>query len=805
MIITHKHLIMKTLELKKLIPHVSAIIFFLLLSCIYFSPVLQGKKLAQHDTKQWIGMSKEIFDHRAEYDEEPLWTNSMFGGMPAYQISVKYKKNLISHFNLFFKFFFEGPIGAVFLYLFGFYFLLISLRIDYRLAIVGAIAFAFSSYFFIIIEAGHNTKANTIGYIAPLLASFLLVFRGKILLGFSLTALFTSLILYANHLQITYYTVILFLIIGIFKFIESFKQKTLSIFFKNISVLLLAGLLGTLTSIDRIATTFEYGQESIRGESELTNDMSNKTSGLDKDYATAWSYGIAESFTLLIPNFHGGSSSGSLTTDSETYRLFKNSQQASQAKKIIKQLPLYWGSQPFTSGPVYSGAIVCFFFLMGLFIMKGYQRWWILTTFLLMLALSWGKNFMPLTDFFLEYVPGYNKFRAVSTTLVIIELLIPFLAILALNKIINEGKTNEIIKSFKYSLIIIGGLCLIFALMPNIFFDFKSLNDDQYGQALSNTLQLDRASLFSADSFRSFIFILLSAVSVWLYLNKSIKKTPLIFLVGSLILIDMWVVNKRYLNEEKFKTKRKISQPFTPSLADNQILQDPDPNYRVYNTTVSSFNDASTSYFHKSIGGYHGAKLKRYQELIDFHISKGNMNVLNMLNTKYFIVRGQNNQPIAQRNPNTLGNAWFISDIIRVKNSDEEIQRLGQINTANQVVIDERYDIPSSIEYDSSATIQLTNYKANHLIYESSSSKNQFGVFSEIYYNKGWNAYINGSLVPHIRVNYLLRGLPIPSGNHTIEFKFEPHTFYIAENITLFSSILVIISLIYAIRQEVIK
>ena len=339
--------------------------------------------------------------------------------------------------------------------------------------------------------------------------------------------------------------------------------------------------------------------------------------------------------------------------------------------------------------------------------------------------------------------------------------------------------------------------------MPNTFFDFEGLNDAQYGEALTEALQVDRASLFSADAFRSLAFILLSGVGIWLYLNKTIKKTPLIVLLGVLILGDMWVVNKRYLNDENFKAKRKILQPFTPSLADSQILQDTDPNYRVYNTTVSPFNDASTSYFHKSIGGYHGAKLKRYQELIDFHISKGNMNVLNMLNSKYFIVRGQNNQPIAQRNPNALGNAWFVSDIIIVENSDEEIQKLGQINTANQVVVDQRYDVPPNIEYDSTATIQLTNYKANHLSYTSSATTKQFAVFSEIYYDKGWNAYIDGELVPHIRANYLLRALPIPSGQHTIEFKFEPQTYYATENITLFSSMIVIIALIGAVFKEV--
>ena len=795
---------MKTLELKKLIPHVSAVVLFVLISLIYLSPVLEGKKIDQQDIRQFTGMSKEIVDHRAEYDEEPLWTNSMFSGMPAYQISVRYKKNLISYCSKLFKLYLPGPAGTVFLYLLGFYFLLVSLGIDYRLAIIGAIAYAFSSYFFIIIEAGHNTKAHAIGYVAPILASFLMVFRGKkVLLGSALTALFTSLILNANHLQITYYLVMLLFIIGVVKFIEAYKEKALPLFFKYVGILLLAGTIGSLTSLSRIATTMEYGQESIRGKSELTDNQSNKTSGLDKDYATAWSYGKAESFTLLIPNFHGGASGGALTTDSETYRLFKNSQQASQAKKIIKQLPLYWGSQPFTSGPVYAGAIVCFLFVMGLFLIKGYLRWWILTTFLLMLALSWGKNLMPLTDFFLEYIPGYNKFRAVSTTLVIVELLIPFLGILALNKIIKEGKTNEVMKSFKYALGIVGGLCLIFALMPNTFFDFEGLNDAQYGEALTEALQVDRASLFSADAFRSLAFILLSAVGIWLFLNKTIKKTPLILLIGVLILGDMWVVNKRYLNDENFKAKRKILQPFTSSVADSQILQDPDPNYRVYNTTVSPFNDASTSYFHKSIGGYHGAKLKRYQELIDFHISKGNMNVLNMLNSKYFIVRGQNNQPIAQRNPNALGNAWFVSDIIIVENSDEEIQKLGQINTANQVLVDQRYDVPLTIDYDSTATIQLTNYKANHLSYTSSSTTKQFAVFSEIYYDKGWNAYIDGELVPHIRANYLLRALPVPSGQHTIEFKFEPKTYYATENITLFSSLIVIIALFGAVFKEI--
>jgi len=361
-------------------------------------------------------------------------------------------------------------------------------------------------------------------------------------------------------------------------------------------------------------------------------------------------------------------------------------------------------------------------------------------------------------------------------------------------------------KSFKYALGIVGGLCLVFSLMPNAFFDFEGLNDAQLsarnGKAFTEALQVDRASLFSSDSFRSLSFILLSTAVIWLYLNKTIQKAPFIILIGAFILGDMWTVNKRYLNDENFKTKRKIQQPYSPSVADRQILQDPDPNFRVYNTTVSPFNDASTSYFHKSIGGYHGAKLKRYQELIDFHISKGNMNVMNMLNTKYFIVRGENNQPIAQRNPNALGNAWFVSDLVIAENADDEIKKLGEINTSNQVVIDQRYEVPSKIDFDNTASIKLTDYKANHLIYSSSASKNQFAVFSEIFYDKGWNAYIDGELVPNIRANYVLRSMPIPAGQHTIEFKFEPSTYYATENISLFSSLIVFIALIGAAYKE---
>ena len=791
---------MKNLNLKSILPHLTAIIIFVLISTIYFSPVLEGKRLEQQDIKQHKGMSEEIAQHRNNFGEEPLWTNSMFSGMPAYQISVLYKKNLISYFSKIFKLYLPAPIGTVFLYLLGFYFLIVTLGIDYRLAIIGAIAFAFSSYFFIIIEAGHNAKAHAIGYLAPILASVLMVYRGKLYLGSALTAFFTALMVNANHLQITYYLVLLLIILGLVQLLRAIKEKSLPNFLKQISFLIIAGLLGASTSASRLLTTMEYGKESTRGKSELNTNANNQTSGLDVDYATAWSYGKAESLTLLIPNFHGGASGGALGTDSETYKLFKNSAQSNQAKQIIKQLPLYWGNQPFTSGPVYAGAICCFLFVLALFLQKGYTPLWILSSIVLMLALSWGKNFMPLTDFFLNYFPGYNKFRAVSTTLVIVELLIPLLAIMALNKLVTEGKSDKITSALKYSFGITAGLCLMFALIPNLFFDFVSQNDQQYGEALANALQLDRVSLLQSDAFRSFIFITLAFIALWLYLSKTLKKGLLITIIGVLIIGDMWSVNKRYLNTENFKPKRKVEQPFSLTPADQQILRDTDLSFRVYNTTVSPFNDAFTSYYHKSIGGYHGAKLQRYQELIDFHISKGNMQVLNMLNTKYFIVNGQSS-PIAQLNINALGNAWFVEEIIEAQNADDEIKLLGQINTAKQALVDVRFKKPITTT-DSTASIKLTQYRANHLVYQSSSKTDQFAVFSEIYYDKGWNAYIDGQSVPHIRVNYILRGLSIPSGNHKIEFKFEPKTYQLGENISLASSILLLLFLLGVLYKQ---
>lgn len=786
-------------QIKKLSPHLIVILLFVGISFAYFSPVLQGKLLDMPDITHHKGMSKEVTDFREATGEEALWTNAMFSGMPAYQISTKSNNNLIQYVVKAIKLGIPRPANLLFLYLLGFYLLLLSLKVDYRLSSVGAIAFAFSSYFFIIIMAGHMTKALAIAYVPMVVAAVLYTYRGKMLLGGVLTALTVALQLYANHLQITYYLVLVLILIGIVQFVKDLKANNLNSFAKRSGVLVLAALLASGTAVTRLSTTMEYGKDSTRGKSELTNNLDNKTSGLDKDYATSWSYGVAETFTLLIPNFYGGASQGALTTDSETYNAIKR---APNAKQLIKQLPLYWGTQPFTSGPTYAGAIVMFLFIFGLFFVKSEMRVWILLATILSIMLAWGKNFMPLTDLFLDYFPGYNKFRAVSMILVIAEFTIPLLGFVALNKFLTtETSENEKKKPLQLAFYIVGGLTLVFALMPTLFFDFvggQDANLAKNGWPI-DALQSDRARLLSADSWRSFIFITLTFGTMWMFLKNKLSSKFVILIAGVLILADMWTVNKRYLNDDHFVRKSKVEIPYHPTQADQQILRDKDPNFRVFNQSVSTFNDASTSYFHKSIGGYHGAKLKRYQELIENHISKGNMAVLNMLNTKYFITpKGQ-----AQQNPAAMGNAWFVNEINTVADADAEIAALNGFNAENTAIIDVRFSEQMIDGLDNTgASISLIEYKPNYLKYNSNSSKNGIAIFSEIYYDKGWNAYVDGELKPHFRANYVLRGMQIPAGNLIVEFKFEPAVYHISERIALTSSIILLLLLAFVSVKE---
>lgn len=795
---------MKNISFKKLIPYLTAIVLFVVITMAYFSPLLDGKQLRQSDITQFKGMSKEISDFRDKTGEEALWTNSMFGGMPAYQISVVYKGNILRHLDKLLQLYLPHPAGMVFLYMIGFFILLLVLKVDKWLAIAGSIAFAFSSYLFIIFEAGHNSKAHAIGYMAPVLAGIILTYRGKYLLGGILAAIFLSLELMTNHLQITYYLLIIAVILFITELVTNIRQKTLPNFAIATGVLALGAVFAVATNITNLWATYEYSKETIRGKTELTSEKSNRTSGLDKDYATGWSYGKMETFTLLIPNFNGGSSQGPLTEKSNSYKaLVSNNIDDSQAKNVIKSMPLYWGTQPGVAGPVYVGAIIVFLFILALFVVDDRYKWWLLAATILSIMLAWGKNFMPLTEFFLHYVPGYNKFRAVSMTLVIAELCIPLLAILGLQKALSGGLAAEKVKkSLYYSVGITAGISLFFAVAGSSLFSFISPADDQYTsffpEWLIDAIRQDRADLLRSDAFRSMLFILFAAAGIWAVIHKKIKLPVFYSILTVLILIDMWAVNHRYLNSESFVRKSVAAVPFQPSGADQFILKDIDPNFRVYNQAVGNpYADASTSYFHKSLGGYHGAKLRRYQEIIDMHLSKGNLNVFNMLNTKYFIVPDKKTgQPQMEINTQALGNAWFVSNARAVNNADEEIQALTDFIPTETAIYDKRFENQVKghlLGIDSLATISLTDYKPNHLTYSSVTSKEQLAIFSEIYYDKGWNAYIDGVKAPYFRANYILRAMIVPAGKHTIEFKFEPSVYKTGEKISYASSILLVL------------
>jgi hypothetical protein len=800
---------MKELRFKQFVPHLAVVLIFLVVIITYFSPLLEGKRLRQSDITHWKGMSKEITDFRAKTGEEALWTNSMFGGMPAYQISVEYKGNLIRYIDDIFKFGLPHPANLVFIYFIGFFILLMVMKVDPWLALAGALAFTFSSYLFIILEAGHNSKAHAIGYMAPVLAGILLTYRGKYLAGALLTALFLALELQANHLQITYYLALMVVLLGIFELITAIRTKQIPAFAKSTGLLFVAALLALSVNITNIWATWEYGKETIRGKSELTSNAEIRTSGLDKDYATQWSYGVGETFSLLIPNAKGGAT-GSLGNNEKAMEKVDNM----YAQSVAGQNQ-YWGDQPFTSGPVYIGAIMMFLFLLGMFILKGNLKWWVLSVTILSILLSWGKNFMPLTDFFLHYVPGYNKFRAVSMILVIAELAIPLLGILTLKEIVEKP---EILRSkqkyFFTAFGLTGGLALILYLMPQVFFNFmstmevraiaeqrQSLEAAQLNQfdALIYNMELARVAIFKADAIRSFLFIAIAAALLWLYSRSKLNKWMIVAGMVVLVSADMIPVAHRYLNNDNFVKKSIVNNPYQPTNADLIIMKDVDPNFRVFNMTVSTFQDASTSYFHKSIGGYHGAKLRRYQELIDHHISKRNPQVLNMLNTKYIIGMGENRAPEVQINMDALGNAWFVNEAKMVSNADEEIDALTAFFPENTAVVDKRFasDLEGiTFKPDSTASIELTEYQPNKLTYAFESQVDQLTVFSEIYYDKGWNAYLDGKKVPHFRADYVLRAMVVPAGKHEIEFRFEPKVFAVGEKVSFASSLLLILMIV---------
>ena len=809
---------MKSINFKNYLPHLIAVIIFAAISLAYLSPLLDGKKLDQSDVTKFDGMSKEIADYRAATGKEPLWTNSMFGGMPAFQISVLYTTNIANKISELIQKFIPYTADMIFIYLIGFYILLLVLGVSPWMSIVGAIAFAFSSYHFIIITAGHTSKAYAIGYMAPTLAGIILTFRGKYLAGGALTALFLALELAANHLQITYYFLFILFFWGLGEITFKILEKDFKSIYKTIGVLIISAMIAIGVNFANIWSTYEYAKQTIRGKSELTISTEglgkeNKTSGLDKDYATSWSYGVAETFSLMIPNIKGGGNAAIGNTKSALNNV------DNRLKNDIAQQDQYWGDQPGTSGPVYMGSIIIFLFILALLTEKNKIKWFLLAAIILSITLSWGKNFMPLSDFFLTYFPAYNKFRAVSMTMVIAEVCVPLLAFISLKSIVdNPDFLRKNLKKIYIAFGLTGGLALIFYAMPTLFFNFfsqmqlNSINEQrvsnpQYADQIDlfmTNLEIARIYIFRLDAIRSFLFITLGCGALLLFVYKKINKNIFIAALGILILVDMWSIDKRYLNDDNFSSKKQVRNAFEKNAADIEILKDTDPDFRVFNIDGSPFVETNTSYYHKSLGGYHGAKLKRYQEIINLYLGgkeKINVSVLNMLNTKY-VIRRTENGPVALRNPGALGNAWFIKHISIVENADQEILALKEFNPADTVIIDKRYNTQLNgftINFDSTAHIRLTEYKPNKLTYASSATKPQLAVFSEIYYEPGWDVTINGKSSDLIRVNYLLRGMVVPAGENTIVFEFKPKSYFIGQKISLASSILLVLFLIAAL------
>lgn len=824
--------------IREVLTHAGILLAFFLFVTLYFKPlVFDGKVSKQSDIVQFTGMAKESRDFKSATGEEAMWVSSMFGGMPGYQIATGFPENFFTPINKALWMGLPRPANYVWVYFLGFFLLLRVLKVNPWLSGIGAAAFALSSYFFIILEAGHTSKANAISFMAPLLAGIILAYQGRLLLGGAMAAFFTALQLTANHYQITYYLVILIGIMAIGYFLDAILQKQLKGFFIASGVLLLAALLGVLPNAGRLLTTQEYAAETMRGPSELQQLPGGATSGLDKEYALRWSYGVGESFTLLVPNFYGGASGTEVDRKSELYkdvmRDFGGSPEGrQQVQQLLANFPTYWGDQPFTSGPVYVGALVCMLFLLGALVVKGGLKWGLIAASLLMLMLSWGRNFAPLTDLFFAVVPGYNKFRAVAMTLVMVELAMPLLGFLGLQHIMGLQSPDEKNAAFRKLLIaggITGGLALIFALIgPGLFSFSNPTVDGNFPAQLTEMLEDYRKSMFRSDAFRSLFFIALGFGAIALYLKNRIQPWVVYTALGVLVFIDMVPVNYRYLGEDAFVRKNQYESQFAPTPANQFILSnDQDPNFRVLNIASSTFNDALTSYHHKSIGGYHAAKLRRYQDLIDSVLTPeitqiigvlnnqptdssiqamfGNLKALNMLNMRYLIYNPQA-QPI--RNTEGYGHAWFVSSLKKVQTPDEELISLRSTDLQSTVVVDESKFgaqlngfTPAN---DTTAIIALKYWSPNKLEYNSTASTEQVAVFSEVYYNqgKGWKAYIDGKPAEHFRANYVLRAMRVPAGTHTIEFRMEPESYFLGRKIDLIGSIIVLLAVAAALFLE---
>ncbi|MCR5645161.1 MAG: YfhO family protein [Bacteroidales bacterium] len=814
---------------KKAFGIAACILGFALITLVYFSPIVfEGKRIKQHDIEMFKGLTKEINDYREATGEQTLWTNSLFGGMPAWNSSVKSNSNLTQYLGQALNAGFPHPIGVVFISMLGFFILLLVLDCGIWISFIGGLAYGLTSYLFIILGAGHNTKAYAMAYMAPVIAGILLTYKGKYLWGTVLTAISLALEIRANHLQITYYLLLTVIILVIAQLISDLREKQVGRFMKASGCLMVSVALAILTCATNLYGNYEFSKETTRGKPVLTQDAANQTQGLDRDYITQWSYGKGETWSLLIPNAKGGASA---YIGNNNPALDKAD---SRYRSGLAQSNAYWGDQPGTSGPVYVGAIVVFLFVLGALCAKGKLKWALLIATMLSILLSWGKNFMGFTNFFIDYIPGYNKFRAVSMTLVIAELTMPLLGLLGLAEIAKtpDGfKKNA--KKFYIALGITAGVCLLFYIAPKLFFNFLSQGEAQQFaqmasgkdgaayQAFATQLEDVRVAIFRKDALRSLAFIILAAIPILLFGKGKLKAAPAFIILGALVIIDLYPIDKRYLNNTNYINKALAEKPFKATVADQYILNDNALDYRVLNLTKDVFNDASTSYFHKSIGGYHGAKLRRYQDLISGYLNPEirqfgsllqnvdsdltlrlalqQLRTLNMLNTKY-IIYNPDAEPIV--NPCAFGNAWMVNNIQWVNTPNEEFEALASTDLQHTAILHKEFQplvTDHPINDSLMGQIAMTEYKPNKLTYSFNSPGDRLVVFSEIWSDSGWKMYVDGQEHPILRANYLLRAALIPAGEHQIVMQYAPKIWKIGNTIQLISSSLLIIGLIIAI------
>ena len=806
---------------KDILPHIGAILVFLVITVVFFAPVVfENKELPQHDITQWRGGAKELIDYREKTGEEGLWTNSMFGGMPANLVSMRFSGELLEYPYLIYKLGLPNPLYLVFTAFLSFYIMMLCFKVRTGLAIAGALAFGLTGFIIISVGAGHNMKVAAVAFMPLVIGGIHLAFDRDKIWGAMVTSLGLAMQLKFNHLQITYYLLILVVIYGIVRLFDALKNNTHKEFLKIIGLLLISAFLAIGANFGKLWSVMEYSPYSIRGKTELTVHADDRSSGLDKSYSFQYSNGIFEPLVLFIPNYFGGSSRQDLGKNSALEAaLRRNGLDRRQVNSQVKNAPAYWGDQPLTA-PYYAGAIVVFLFVLGMLVLKDNIKYWLLAGVLIGIVLSWGSNFSSLNYFLFDYLPGYNKFRSVTFTIIMTVCCLVIGGFLGLEQLMSEGWSKRIQKNLLIAFGCTGGFALLAALFAGMG-GYSGAVDQQlaaYPEWFLNALKEDRKSLLQQDAWRTFFFVLLCTALIWLYLKERIKTNLAVTLIVVVVGLDMFTVGKRFISSDSFERKSK-NYGFEASEADQRILKDTDQNFRVYNL-INGFNDAKTSYFHKSIGGYHGAKMRRYQDLIEFAISPetsrlinglqngkpdfGDLGILNMLNAKYFLAGNTANAVIP--NPAANGNAWFVGDVIEVSTADEEIKEVTEIDTKMTAVIDEAKFEISDFVPSNDGEIRLIDYKPNYLKYKSNNQGNGLAVFSEIYYPKGWAATIDGEEVEILRVNYVLRALEVPEGDHEIVFEYKPQSYYLGNVVSGVTScilmILFVVTMVYSSRRN---